>query len=87
MEALVRIVDSSSVTLRITRYRGCVTPKVISNLKGAVEDDASNLDGYEDLPEELQVKVDKAIEEGHVADNDWRGVRLCYFQSKYLLSI
>lgn len=35
------------------------------------------LDGYEDLPSDLQEKVGQAFEDGHVADDDWRGVKLC----------
>lgn len=54
--------------------RGCVTPKQIANLKDAIDDDATELDGYEDLPEDFQDKVRMAVQEGHVADEDWGGV-------------
>lgn len=59
-------------------YRGCVTPKIIANMVETVgeegERDWSALDGYDELPEELQVKVRRAIEQGHVDDEDWKGV-------------
>lgn len=55
------------------RHWGCVTPKQIESLKTAVEDDVSMLDGYEELPDDLREKVKLALENGHVADEDWRG--------------
>ena len=33
-------------------------------------DSAPELDGFDELPEEEQAKVEKAWEEGHVADDD-----------------
>ena len=51
-----------------------MTPKQIINIKDAIDDDVNNLDGYEDLPEDLQEKIATAIQEGHVADEDWNGV-------------
>lgn len=51
-----------------------MTPRQIQNLRETVENDASNLDGYEDLTNNMQEKIEKAIEEGHVADEDWGGV-------------
>ena len=51
--------------------RGCVTPKQISNIKQAVEGDPSQLDGYDELPEDFQEKVVIALEQGHIADEDW----------------
>lgn len=36
--------------------------------------DYSLLDGYDELPEELQEKVRRALENGHVDDEDWKGV-------------
>ena len=44
------------------------------NIKTSVDDEPNNLDGYEDLPEDLQEKIRKALEDGHVADEDWSGV-------------
>lgn len=34
----------------------------------------SMLDGFEELPKELQVEIEKAFEQGHVDDADWKGV-------------
>lgn len=48
-----------------------MTPKQISNLKRDIEGDASQLDGYDELPEEFQEKVVNAIEQGHIDDEDW----------------
>jgi hypothetical protein len=51
-----------------------VTPKVISNIVSAIEENGSPnfemLDGFDDLPEDLQDKVKKAVEDGDVADDD-----------------
>lgn len=43
-------------------------------MKDATEDDFDMLDGYDELPEDLQVTVRRAFEQGHVDDADWRGV-------------
>lgn len=32
------------------------------------------VDGFEELPDELQDKVKRALEQGHVDDEDWNGV-------------
>lgn len=56
--------------------RGCVTPKQISNLKVSIGDDLSQLDGYEELPEDFQEKVARALEQGHIDDDDWGWVLL-----------
>lgn len=32
------------------------------------------LDGFDELPEEFRAKVQKALEQGHVDDEDWNGV-------------
>lgn len=53
-----------------------MTPKQITNLKKELNDDATELDGYEDLPEDFQEKVRDAVRDGHVADEDWGGVML-----------
>lgn len=62
-------------------FRGCVTPNVIQNLKDAIKDisggdetDCSALDGFDELSEENQDKVRRALEQGHVDDEDWKGV-------------
>ena len=51
------------------RHWGCVTPKIIENVKKTFED-ADGLDGFEDLKEEDQEKLKAAWEVGHVADED-----------------
>ncbi|KAJ5684057.1 PARP-type zinc finger-containing protein C2A9.07c [Penicillium maclennaniae] len=61
------------------RHWGCTTPKVIENIANAWEEIRSNendysvLDGYEDLPDALQLKIRTALTQGHVADDDWKG--------------
>lgn len=54
--------------------RGCVTPVQIASLKMATDGDLEMLDGYDDLPSDFQGKIGQAFEDGHVADDDWRGV-------------
>ena len=53
----------------VWRHWGCVTPKIIENVKKKFED-ASELDGFEDLREPDRARVVKAWQEGHVADED-----------------
>ncbi|KAL8896474.1 MAG: hypothetical protein Q9207_007683 [Kuettlingeria erythrocarpa] len=55
------------------KHWGCVTPVQIASLKTATDGDLKMLDGYDDLPSDSQVKIGQAFEDGHVADNDWRG--------------
>lgn len=45
------------------------------------KNDFDCLDGFDELSEENQIKVKEAVERGHVADEDWRGVSysLLYF--------
>lgn len=38
------------------------------------EPDFSRLDGFEELSEEFQEKIRKAIELGHIEDEEWKGV-------------
>lgn len=59
--------------------RGCTTPKVIANVKEFVDGDLTMIDGYEDLPEDMQAKLDKAFAQGHVDDEDWKGVSTLLF--------
>jgi hypothetical protein len=54
--------------------RGCVTPKVISNVNELIQGDLEMLDGYEDLPAAEQERVERALKQGHVDDEDWKGV-------------
>lgn len=35
------------------------------------------IDGYDDLPPQAQEKVKRALEQGHVDDDDWNGVSIC----------
>lgn len=51
------------------RHWGCVTPKILENMKKSLNE-SSDLDGYEDLTPEDKLKVDAAWEAGHVADED-----------------
>ena len=53
-----------------------MTPKQISNLKDSIEGDPSQLDGYEELPEDAQEKLVRAVEQGHIDDEDWGWVVL-----------
>lgn len=55
------------------RHWGCVTPTVLKNWWEAAGEDLTMVDGYEELPEDAQEKVRKALEEGHVDDDDWNG--------------
>ena len=57
------------LTFSAWRHWGCTTPKIIANMHKQFES-AADLDGYEALKPEDQAKVDKAWEEGHVADED-----------------
>jgi hypothetical protein len=49
---------------------------VIENINSFIEGDMDLLDGYEDLPEDVQAKVKRALDQGHVDDEDWKGVSL-----------
>ncbi len=51
------------------RHWGCATKKIIENMKKNFED-ASELDGYEELNPEDQAKIRQAYQEGHVAEED-----------------
>ena len=53
--------------------RGCVTGKQIEHVKEAIEGDLDLFDGFEDIPEEDQARVKKALDDGIVAAEDWRG--------------
>lgn len=57
------------------KHWGCTTPQVIANINEAIEGDTDLFDGYDELPEEEQTRVSQALEQGHVADEDWKGVR------------
>jgi hypothetical protein len=61
----------------LTKRRGCVSPATIQNVKDKTGGDIDWLDGYEDLPADIQAKVKRAYDQGHVDDDDWRGVSDC----------
>ena len=56
------------------KSRGCVTPKQVENLKESIENNVDLFDGYDELPEDIQEKMRRALEQGHVDDEDWKGV-------------
>lgn len=41
-----------------------------------IDGDFDLFDGFEDLPDDVQNKVKSALEQGHVDDEDWKGVSL-----------
>ena len=47
---------------------------MIANINETIEGDLEMLDGYDELNEDLQEKVRRALADGHVADEDWNGV-------------
>ena len=51
-----------------------MTPEVIHNWKETSGGDMDLVDGYDALPQEVQEKVVRAFEQGHVDDEDWNGV-------------
>ncbi|TKA70598.1 hypothetical protein B0A55_06706 [Friedmanniomyces simplex] len=55
------------------RHWGCVTPEVICNWKVSSGGDMDLVDGYDTLPPDVQGKVQRAFEQGHVDDDDWNG--------------
>jgi len=75
---------SAVMSIWLNAFRGCVTPKQIGNiieqlggLDGLdLDKDLDILDGYEELPPEHQDKIRYALENGHVNDDDWKGVSL-----------
>jgi len=54
--------------------RGCVTPTIIHNWQESCEGDMELIDGYDVLPEDVQEMVKRALEQGHVDDDVWKGV-------------
>ncbi|KAF9893126.1 hypothetical protein FE257_012537 [Aspergillus nanangensis] len=72
-------VESERIKSWMWRHWGCVTPKLIVNLNEAVEElspddkDPEALDGFEDLQPEFQQKIVRALKQGHVDDEDWKG--------------
>ncbi|KAK7684965.1 hypothetical protein QCA50_011800 [Cerrena zonata] len=60
---LAALVDFRGNTSWAYRHWGCVTPKVISNMK-EIFDNAADLDGFDELEEADQEKITKAWEDG-----------------------
>ncbi|KAF8156779.1 hypothetical protein B0H34DRAFT_642276, partial [Crassisporium funariophilum] len=63
------LVDMRGVTSFTWRHWGCITKKIFENMKKSL-DEASDLDGYDDLTAEDKAKIIKAWQDGHVADED-----------------
>ncbi len=53
-----------------------MTPTVLHNWAESSEMDMELVDGYDILPPDVQEKVKRALEEGHVDDDEWNGVSL-----------
>lgn len=51
-----------------------MTPKQIENLLETCGNDTDMVDGYDELPANFQEKIKYALENGHVHDDDWKGV-------------
>lgn len=66
----------------LTSSRGCTTPLVLQNIKESIggegEDEDSldfdALDGFDEVPLEMQEKIKTALVKGHVEDEEWNGV-------------
>jgi len=61
--------DGDSHDTAFWRHWGCVTEKVITNMRDEVGE-AAELDGYEELTPEDQEKIKQAFVDGHVAESD-----------------
>jgi len=70
---------------RLNISRGCVTPNVVSNMRDETEMDPDLIDGWEDLDEESQEKVMRALKQGHVDDADWKGASLPLHKAAVML--
>nr|POF04175.1 parp-type zinc finger-containing protein c2a9.07c [Quercus suber] len=55
------------------RHWGCITPEVLHNWHETSEGQTDLIDGFDELPEAAQVKLQRALEQGHVDDEDWNG--------------
>ena len=51
-----------------------MTPVTIANMNEVIDNNFDYLDGYDELSEDAQETVRRAFEQGHVDDEDWRGV-------------
>ena len=43
-------------------------------MREKIDNNLEYLDGYDELPEDQQEQVRRAMEQGHVGDEDWNGV-------------
>ena len=43
------------------------------------------IDGYDGLPEDAKDKVRRALEQGHIDDEDWKGVSKTFTATKTLI--
>lgn len=41
-----------------------------------------HLDGFNELPEEFKAKVRRALDQGHVDDEDWKGVSTLIYSTQ-----
>jgi hypothetical protein len=57
-------------------HRGCVTPKQIENLIDTCGGDTDLVDGYDEVPAEYQEKIEFALANGHIPDEDCTRVSL-----------
>ncbi|KAJ8114348.1 hypothetical protein OPT61_g3751 [Boeremia exigua] len=55
------------------KHWGCVTPKQVENLIESSGGDTDMVDGYDELPDEYKEKIDYALENHHIHDDDWNG--------------
>jgi len=46
----------------------------INTWKTETGGDMDNVDGYDELPNDMKEKVARALEQGHVDDEDWKWV-------------
>lgn len=60
-----------------------MTPKQILNLKDTIDGDFDQLDGFDEIPEDVQTKIKTAVENGHVDDDDWTGVSTLIIVSSF----
>lgn len=49
--------------------------------------DTEMIDGYDELPEDMQAKVLRALEQGHVDDEDWKGVSIFVYRSRHITRV
>ncbi|KAG6330430.1 hypothetical protein ID866_8659 [Astraeus odoratus] len=63
------LIEVRGTTTYAWRHWGCVTPKIISNIKASLGN-AEELDGYEELKDEDKERLRRAFQDGKVADAD-----------------